>query len=274
MGYMEEYKSWLTRFAADEGLGALAELSGIPGTLGGAVRMNAGASGQEIGALVHQLKGVTFSGGDWSAKGSDLEFSYRSSSIPADVIVTEIVLELKQSSAESEREKIKVETERRKSREPSVRSAGCTFRNVSVLEPAGKLIDEAVSGEGEYVTVTNTLSFDRNDPIFLECEEGYVADCECRQQTYKNLDGKNILIISGLVVPAFSTVKIKLIKGNADNNSEITVSANGVSTPFADIKFDKKGYIESLVDKRAGREIRGSGYPLNALITAEDLPSA
>lgn len=143
-----------------------------------------------------------------------------------------------------------------------------------LLETANSLISEAVSGNGDFVTVTNTLSFDRSDPIFLECEEGYIADCECRQQTYKNLDGKNILIISGLVVPAFSTVKIKLIKGNADNNSEITVSGNGVSTPFADIKFDEKGYIDSLVDKRAGREIRGSGYPLNTLITAEDLPSA
>ncbi len=143
-----------------------------------------------------------------------------------------------------------------------------------LLETANSLITEAVTGNGDFVTVTNTLSFDRSDPIFLECEEGYIADCECRQQAYKNLDGKNILIISGLVIPAFSTVKIRLIKGAADDKSEITVSENGVSTPFADIKFDEKGYIESLVDKRANREIRGSGYPLNTLITAEDLPSA
>ena len=47
------------RFAADEGLGGLSELSGIPGTLGGAVRMNAGASGQEIGNLVRTIRGVT-----------------------------------------------------------------------------------------------------------------------------------------------------------------------------------------------------------------------
>ncbi|MBQ8764138.1 MAG: alpha-mannosidase [Clostridia bacterium] len=143
-----------------------------------------------------------------------------------------------------------------------------------LLETAGKLISDAVTGEGEFVTVTNTLSFDRCDPVFLECEEGYIADCNCKQQTYKNLDGKNILIISGLTVPAFSTLKIKLIKGTADIKSEIIVSENGISTPFADIKFDSKGYIESLVDKRANREVRGSGYPLNSFITAEDLPAA
>ena len=131
------------RLAADQGVAGLSELSGIPGTLGGAVRMNAGASGQETGKIVHEIKGVTFSGEEWSAKGNEIEFFYRGSSIPADVVITEVTFELSQSSAECEKEKIKVELERRKVREPNFRSAGCTFRNVSSLEPAGKLIDEA-----------------------------------------------------------------------------------------------------------------------------------
>ncbi len=144
----------------------------------------------------------------------------------------------------------------------------------ALLKNAYELIDEAVTGNGNGISVTNTLSFDRNDPIFLECEEGYIADVDCKQQTYKNLDGKNILIISGLTVPAFSTVRINLVKGDAEAKSEITVEGNSVSTPFADIRFDEKGYIESLVDKRAKREVRGEGYPLNTFLIAEDLPSA
>ena len=143
-----------------------------------------------------------------------------------------------------------------------------------VIETAGKLIAEAVKGEGECISITNTLSFDRTDPIFIECEEGYIADVPCKQQTYKNLDGKNVLIISGLTIPAFSSVKINLIKGEADSSSEITLCENGVSTPFAEVKFDSKGYIDSLVDKRMGREVRGNGYPLNTFIIAEDLPLA
>lgn len=131
------------RLAAAEGLGGLSELGGIPGTMGGALRMNAGASGQEIGALVSSIKGITYDGEEWEARGSEVTFSYRSSSIPADVIITGVELELLQSSAECEQEKLSVELERRKVREPAVRSAGCTFRNVSALEPAGKLIDEA-----------------------------------------------------------------------------------------------------------------------------------
>ena len=144
----------------------------------------------------------------------------------------------------------------------------------ALLETAYELIEENLTGCGECVSVTNTLSFDRNDPIFLECEEGYVADCDCKQQTYKNLDGKNILIISGLTVPAFSTVKINLVKGTASSASEISVDGNKLSTPFADITFDEKGYIASLIDKKAKREVRGEGYPLNTFIIAEDLPLA
>lgn len=131
------------RMAAENGLAGLSELSGIPGTMGGALRMNAGASGQEIGKMVHHVRGITFDGEEWECKGSELSFVYRGSSLPADVIVTEVELELAAGSAECEKEKIKVELERRKVKEPPFRSAGCTFRNVSSLEPAGKLIDEA-----------------------------------------------------------------------------------------------------------------------------------
>ena len=142
-----------------------------------------------------------------------------------------------------------------------------------VIKTARELVKEAVSGIGETVTVTNTLSFDRNDPIFIECEEGLVADCECKQQSYKNLDGKNVLIISGITVPAFSTVKLNLVKGEAGKESEIVLDGNRLSTPFAEIEFDGKGYISSLVDKRAKRQVRGEGYPLNTFLVAEDLPA-
>ena len=67
--------SHAARLAAAEGLGGLSELGGIPGTMGGALRMNAGASGQEIGALVSLIKGVTFDGEEWEAKGSEVSFA-------------------------------------------------------------------------------------------------------------------------------------------------------------------------------------------------------
>ena len=142
-----------------------------------------------------------------------------------------------------------------------------------VIEKASAYIAETVGGNGNGISVTNTLSFDRNDAIFIECDEGLVADIPCRQQAYKNLDGKNILIISGVTVPAFSTVVINLVEGKADAASEITVTDSGVSTPFAEIEFDEKGYMKSFVDKRAGRQVRGEGYSLNTFLVAEDLPA-
>lgn len=147
-------------------------------------------------------------------------------------------------------------------------------QTTALLKTAGELIGEAVTGEGDFVTVTNTLSFDRNDAIFLECEEGLVADMPCRQQAYKNIDGKNVLVICGVTVPAFSSIRINLVRGEASAESEIELCGNKASTPLAEITFDEKGYISSYLDKRANREVRGEGYALNTLLIGEDLPTA
>ena len=131
------------RLAAEKGLACLSVLGGIPGSLGGALRMNAGASGAEIGSFVRHVSGVTYDGEKWECEGKDITFAYRRSSIPEDVVITAVELELAESSPETELKILQNELERRRVKEPALRSAGCTFRNVSPLEPAGKLIDEA-----------------------------------------------------------------------------------------------------------------------------------
>ncbi len=141
-----------------------------------------------------------------------------------------------------------------------------------LLETAHKLISELTSGSSEYISVTNTLSFDRTDAIFIECDEGLVADLDCKQQRYTNLDGKSVLILSGVTVPALSSVKIKLVKGEIPLGSAFKADGDSLETPNAVIKFDEKGYMSSFIDKNADREIRGEGYPLNTFIMAEDLP--
>lgn len=141
-----------------------------------------------------------------------------------------------------------------------------------IIRTAGELIKEAACGRGGFITVTNTLSFDRSDPIFLECREGLAVKGGYRQQRYTDLDGKNVLIIGGVTIPAFSTVKLELVEGTPENESVFVLDSKKLSTPFAEIEFDEKGYFSSFVDKRAKRNIRGEGYPLNAFIIAEDLP--
>ena len=127
--------------AAELKLGGLAPLSGIPGSLGGALRMNAGAHGCAIGTFVRNLSGFFLDGSPWSATGDAILWEYHHSSIPDNVVITEAVLELPAGDPRAEAGAIAAEQEARRSREPGGRNAGCTFRNVSELEPAGKLID-------------------------------------------------------------------------------------------------------------------------------------
>jgi UDP-N-acetylenolpyruvoylglucosamine reductase len=129
------------RKCADENLGSLAALSGIPGTIGGALRMNAGAKGSVISEKVVSLRGYHLCGKPWDAQKEELKWDYRYSSIPEDVVVTEAVFAMEETDGEAERAAIQAELEDRRQREPQERSAGCAFRNVSETEPAGKLIE-------------------------------------------------------------------------------------------------------------------------------------
>ena len=132
----------VVRAAADAGLGGLSPLAGIPGTIGGAAAMNAGANGTEIGAFVAELHGIDAAGNPWCGKKEDLVWQYRKGALPSGVIATEVVLDLQNSDAETENAVIREMLENRKMREPRGRTAGCAFRNVSALESAGKLIDQ------------------------------------------------------------------------------------------------------------------------------------
>lgn len=143
----------------------------------------------------------------------------------------------------------------------------------ALLEDAAKQIKALTNKEGDCVTLTNTLSFDRHDPIFIECDEGLVADLDCPQQRYTNLDGKSVLILSEITIPAFSTLKINLVKGDIKEGSAFEKTEKGISYFDAEVEFDDKMYISSYYDKNTGRELKGEGYSLGTLIIGEDLPS-
>ena len=83
-------------FARDEGLSGMAELGGIPGTVGGGVLMNAGAYGAELAQLVTQAEGVSLSDGRRVIYPADrLDFAYRHSALmDTDVVVTQATLAL------------------------------------------------------------------------------------------------------------------------------------------------------------------------------------
>lgn len=127
--------------AAKAGLHGMSALAGIPGSIGGAVRMNASCRGTATGTLVEEIAGVTFDGEPWQARGAELKWEYRSGGVPEDVVITEVVLKLAPGDAAAELAALEAERAKRRETEPAGRSAGCAFRNASPEAPAGMLID-------------------------------------------------------------------------------------------------------------------------------------
>ena len=77
----------LLSFCIQRGLSGLEFLAGIPGTVGGAVFMNAGAFGKETGSMVQEIHVVTEEGEEAVIKGPGLSFSYRESSVPRGAVI-------------------------------------------------------------------------------------------------------------------------------------------------------------------------------------------
>ncbi|MEL6569046.1 MAG: UDP-N-acetylmuramate dehydrogenase [Pseudomonadota bacterium] len=82
----------VAKAAAREGVSGLSFLSGIPGTLGGATRTNAGCYGKELKDVVTDIHGVDRAGKVMNLKAADAGFSYRHSALPDGFIATSMVL--------------------------------------------------------------------------------------------------------------------------------------------------------------------------------------
>ena len=117
--------------------------SGIPGTIGGAVRMNAGAYGKEIKDILISTKYMDSYGNIHVLKNSEHEFKYRKSIFKSkDWIILESILELEKGSKENIEELIKKYSDSRKDTQPVDKSsAGSTFKRGEDFITA-KLIDD------------------------------------------------------------------------------------------------------------------------------------
>ena len=105
----------------------------IPGTIGGAVRMNAGCYGSYLADHLVRVSIVTRKGDIKCIEGNELSFSYRSSNLPEGAIIVEVVLEGEKSDPKTLLERIESYLEKRNLTQPTgLKTAGSTFRN-----PAG-----------------------------------------------------------------------------------------------------------------------------------------
>ena len=132
--------------AVREGLGGLEGLGGVPATLGGAVRMNAGGAFGEMAPVVRAVRGVTLAGQPFDRTGETIPFGYRESGL-GPVIITEVDLALTPTDPAALRRRLKEVMAAKKASQPlGERSAGCVFKNPTVggeRVSAGRLIDEA-----------------------------------------------------------------------------------------------------------------------------------
>lgn len=133
--------SSVAAFAAREGLGGLAFASGIPGTIGGAVMMNAGAYEHCMADVVHSARYLDTDWTEHTAVGPELAFGYRTSCFKAtDRIVTETTVCLKpQDPAVILQEMADLAVRRRTSQPLELPSAGSAFKRPPGYY-AGKLI--------------------------------------------------------------------------------------------------------------------------------------
>ena len=127
--------------AADNGLD-LTFLRTIPGSIGGAIRMNAGCYGSYVADHFISAKVLNRSGELFNLSSKDLEFSYRQCNIPEEYIILEAVFEAKSGEPSDLHAKMKNQLAKRDASQPSKeRTAGSTFRNPSGFSSTGKTDD-------------------------------------------------------------------------------------------------------------------------------------
>ena len=122
-------------------LAGLEFLEGIPGSVGGAMRMNAGAMGSWMFEVVESIRFMDYSGGVHERAASEVTVEYRGCPLFKNHIALGAVLKGQRASPETIRQRMDTFSQKRWESQPNQSSAGCIFKNPPTI-PAGKLIDE------------------------------------------------------------------------------------------------------------------------------------
>ncbi|HEX4266051.1 MAG TPA: UDP-N-acetylmuramate dehydrogenase [Verrucomicrobiae bacterium] len=127
--------------AKRNGLAGLEFLEGIPGTVGGALRMNAGAMASATFDTVESVRMMDFTGNAFGALPNELAVEYRSCATLKTHIALSAVLKAHPDSRESIEQRMIAFSKKRWTTQPAAPSAGCAFKNPAAMS-VGKIIDE------------------------------------------------------------------------------------------------------------------------------------
>src|SRR5690349_20664514 len=166
-------------FCAKHDLGGMEGLIGVPGTAGGALRMNAGAYGMQIGTHVREVR--LYRAATRQAEtlqGHQISFEYRHTSFAPDDMMLAVKLELPSKPYNEILKGIRICNEKRRSSQPlGQKSAGCIFRNPPGAS-AGRMIDElGLKG----LSVGDARVSDRHANFFVNTEIGRAS---CRERVW------------------------------------------------------------------------------------------
>ncbi len=132
----------VAREAQKAGIAGLAFFSGIPGTIGGALRMNGGADGGETKDILIEARGVDRAGDIRSFSNAEMGFSYRHCGVPEDVIFTSATFRGRKGDPTEIAAAMAEIKSKREASQPRNRTGGSTFKNPPG-HSAWKLVDEA-----------------------------------------------------------------------------------------------------------------------------------
>jgi UDP-N-acetylmuramate dehydrogenase len=133
----------LVREAARKGYAGLEFAEGIPGTVGGALVMNAGAYRSEFETIIEQVEALTADGQAVTFSHAQMTFTYRDSHLPDGTVVTGVTMRLRKGEPAQVSSKLRELVSKRKSSQPSgLPNSGSMFRNPPG-DYAGRLIEAA-----------------------------------------------------------------------------------------------------------------------------------
>jgi UDP-N-acetylmuramate dehydrogenase len=161
-------------FCAKHDLGGMEGLIGVPGTVGGALRMNAGAYGMQIGSYVREVKLYRAATRKIEIlRGHQISFEYRHTSFAPDDMMLSVTLELPSKLFKEILQGIRICNEKRRSSQPlGQKSAGCIFKNPPGAS-AGRMIDDlALKG----LSVGDARVSDRHANFFVNAGRASATD--------------------------------------------------------------------------------------------------
>jgi UDP-N-acetylmuramate dehydrogenase len=161
-------------FCAKNNLGGMEGLIGVPGTVGGALRMNAGAYGIQIGSYVREVKVYRAAERKIEIlRGEQISFEYRHTSFAPDDMMLAVKLELPSKAYSEILQGIRFCNEKRRASQPlGQKSAGCIFKNPPGAS-AGRMIDElGLKGS----RVGDARVSDRHANFFVNAGKASAAD--------------------------------------------------------------------------------------------------